>query len=191
MFRFAAPSEDERLASTARLCAAVCAGHAAEAVRLVLEEGADPNALDVNGLSAVHYAAASGDTSLVRLLCGPVNVYEFTPSHARMAHAGHLPAVPSVVAAELAVELLASLGVDVNNADDSGSTPVAAAASDGHASVVAALLEWGADAMAVDKAGRTAMFEAAEKSGSSALAVLAASAAASAVELGEDFNSCV
>jgi ankyrin repeat protein len=134
-------------------------GDAAE-VRALLRAGADPNAAQGDGLTALHVAAQAGNLEIARLLIDAranvdvgTRIGGYTPLHlaAQAAHA-------EVVAALLAA------GADANVAAmPSGATPLhlAARAIEGEAAV-RALLEGGADANAREAhAGQTPLMFAA------------------------------
>ena len=111
----------------------------ADAVQLLLDAGADPNAPGAAGITALHVAAR--DIRKVQLLlAGGADV------HARSA----LGATPLSVAAATngaagVVALLLEKGARVNDRDSTGRTPLAAAAGADHTAAVRLLLAAGAD----------------------------------------------
>ena len=113
-------------------------GHAG-IVALLLEQGADVNALKEYGGTALHEAAEEGHESIVALLLeqgADVNAlkeYGGTALH-EAALRGHTGVVT----------LLLEQGVDVNALDEKGRTALHGAARGGHESIVALLLEKGA-----------------------------------------------
>lgn len=89
------------------------------AVHALLAAGADANALDADGASALHAAAFAGYPDILKLLIdagGRVNQadhYGFTPLHAG-AREGHVSVV----------RLLVERGADISAEDESGLTPL-------------------------------------------------------------------
>lgn len=114
------------------------------AIRLVRKEGADPNALSDEGWSAVHLAAAIGDTELVRSLCSA----ECGGDAYREGRQGARPLDVAARHGRLAtVRCLVELGVGVNEADGDGVrlfSPLFSAACGGHLAVVTYLVGIGA-----------------------------------------------
>lgn len=142
------------LTATARLRAAVRARDTAEAVRLVREEGADPNTLYADGWSAIHIAAEGGDASLVRLLCSAVNGGDENLTRRRANCSGRGKRTPLHLAAReghlAAVQCLVELGGDVNCANYRDETPLWMAARQDHLAVVRFLVANGANVDAAD-----------------------------------------
>lgn len=130
------------------LMRAVRAGGAAEVSAALA--GADVNATDIDGETALHHAARRGDAEVVRLLLGAgarvdaENRYQRTPLHVAAAAGG----------AEV-VQALLDAGAPVTGADAFGATVLHAAAEAGCGECVARLLERGAVAAACDAAGNT------------------------------------
>ena len=113
-----------------------------DAVRRLLREGADVNAPQGDGMTALHWAAERGDASLCEVLLyagarvdAGTRIGHYTPLHlaARGAH-------------EAVVGLLLRAGSDPNAATtNSGAAPLHLAAASGDPAVIALLVEGGAD----------------------------------------------
>jgi len=115
----------------------------ADAVELLLANGADPKAASNAGLTALH--ASRGDARIVRLLLG---------HGADVRARTQLGKTPLIVAAsssgaEEAVRLLIEKGADVNEADSTGFTPLMGAARADDIAIARLLIGKGADAAAV------------------------------------------
>ena len=120
-----------------------------EAVRLLLRDGADVNAAQGDGMTALHWAAERGDEVLGEVLIyagarmdAGTRIGHYTPLHlaARGAHAS-------------VVTLLLEAGSDpAARTTNSGASPLHLAAAASDPSVVSALIEWGADANAREAA---------------------------------------
>jgi ankyrin repeat protein len=172
------------------LLLALCQGHA-EAVKYLLEAGADATLADEAGNAALHQAAGRGHGEIVRLL--------LSQPKAELNVRGQCGMTPLLLAlsqghAEVAKYLLKE-GADVTLADDTGNvaihqaagrgrgemvclllsrfkaelnvrgphgmTPLLLALTQGHAGIVKYLLEAGADATLADEAGHAALHQAA------------------------------
>jgi ankyrin repeat protein len=113
-----------------------------ERVRVLLREGADVNAAQGDGMSALHWGAERGDAEMIGVLLyagaeiqAVTRIGQYTPLHLA-ARNGELAAVGA----------LAEAGADVHaRTDPSGSTPLHLAAASGDGAVVRALIEAGAD----------------------------------------------
>ncbi|MFZ5867999.1 MAG: ankyrin repeat domain-containing protein [Thermodesulfobacteriota bacterium] len=133
--RYVSPTDPQALA----LISAASRGDAEAAARLVAE-GADVNAMDDQGWTALERASDAGHVKVVELLLGKgARVNGTNPygcSLVLAASRGHLGVV----------ELLVGTGPDVNTQGANGSTPLMVAAWNGHSEVVKYLLAKGADA---------------------------------------------
>jgi ankyrin repeat protein len=147
---------------TALLIAAMTDG-TADTIKLLLSKGADPKAVDSQGLNMLMSAASSGNTPAVKLALEkqvPVNAKTMEGNTALMAAAadGNLEAV----------KLLIKAGADVNAVSGDPSfklkngvvnlgrfTPLLLATSYGPAPVVKVLIDAGADVNAKDARGFT------------------------------------
>ena len=118
-----------------------------ETVRRLLREGADVNAAQGDGMSALHWAAERGDTEMIGVLLyagaqvgATTRIGEYTPLHVA-ARNGHLEATQALLRG----------GADVGAVTDpSGSTPLHLAALAGSGEVVRALIGAGADPNAAE-----------------------------------------
>ncbi len=115
-----------------------------ETVRMLLKQGADVNAAQGDGMTALHWAASTNDVELAGIL----------------THAG--------------ANLRAATRIN-------GYTPLLMAAKAGHASVIATLLERGADPKAASRTGSTPVMLAAAAGSVEAVGML--------IEAGADVNS--
>jgi len=129
-----------------------------EAVRALLKQGADVNAAEGDGTTALHWAARAGDAELVQmLLYAGANVKATTRLGAytplmMAAQAGH----SAVVAA------LLTGGSDVKATSTTGTTPLMFAAQSGDPRTVTMLVEGGSDVDARETAmGQTPLMFAA------------------------------
>jgi ankyrin repeat protein len=116
------------------------------AVRTLVQRGADVNAAQADGMTALHWAARRGDATLTALLLksraklGAVTrVGAYTPLHVA-SEAGH----GAVVAA------LLRAGADANTHSADGTTPLHLAALSGNVEAVTALLANGAEVNAAE-----------------------------------------
>lgn len=114
----------------------------AEAVRALLQQGADVNASHGDGMSALHWAAERGDAAVVQMLVyAGANVHavtrigEYTPLHLA-SRAGQPAAVVALLDAGAVVDARTTT---------SGVTPLHLAAASGSDETVRLLLERGAD----------------------------------------------
>ena len=129
----------------------------AEAVRVALADGADPDLRQADGATALHWAVYRQDPEMTRALLA---------AGADVNAANRLGATPLFVAAEgghsETIELLLAAGADPNLALPMGETPLMTAARVGAAAGVRHLIEAGADVNAVEQSrGQTALMWAA------------------------------
>jgi thioredoxin-like negative regulator of GroEL len=125
-------------------------------VKALLDKGADVNARDKDGLTALMWAAAGGRTDIVKALLdkgADVNAKTSYGYTALMwaAAGGHTDIVKALL----------DKGADVNAKDSDGYTALMWAAARGHTDIVKALLDKGADVNAKDEDGTTALMSAA------------------------------
>ena len=128
-----------------------------EAVKLLLERGADINTKDKDGRTALMYAASAGCTETVKLLLdhgADINAktkYGYRTALMLAAIGGHTETV----------KLLLERGADVNTIGEFDRPALMCAALEGHTEIVNLLLDHSADIHAKDKDGRTALMWAA------------------------------
>jgi uncharacterized protein len=122
-----------------------------DAIRALLQQGADVNAAQGDGMSALHWAADRGDAELTAMLVyaganpGAVTrIGQYTPLHLA-ARSGSVEAVKTLLGAGAAVDARTSTtGVTpLHLAATAGSTPVITALLDRKADVNARENEWG------------------------------------------------
>ena len=122
-----------------------------DAVRTLLQQGADVNGAQGDGMSALHWAADRGDAELTTMLVyagantGAVTrIGQYTPLHLA-ARSGNVDAVRALLTAGASVDARTSTtGVTpLHLAATAGSTPVVTALLDAKADVNAKENEWG------------------------------------------------
>jgi ankyrin repeat protein len=144
-------------------------------MRVLLENGADPNAKSARGASALHWGIH--DIAKVRLLVsrgGDVNaktVEGKSPLYLAASQPGGTETV----------QLLLDKGADPNVKDIAGRTPLMAAAVVGNVESIGALIASGANIGAATQAGLTALMEAARYRNAPAVKLL--------IEKGADVNT--
>jgi uncharacterized protein len=113
-----------------------------DAVRTLIQQGADVNAAQGDGMSALHWAADKGDAELTELLvyaganpAAVTRIGQYTPLHLA-SRAGSAAAVRALLKAGAKVDAKTSV---------SGATPLHLAAAAGDPAVVTALLDAKAD----------------------------------------------
>ena len=118
-----------------------------EAVRALLKNGADVNAAQGDGMTALHWAARNGDPELTQML-----LYAGANVKATTRLGGY---TPLLMAADLGhatvIAALVSGGADVKAANALGTTPLMLAAASGNPQAVTILVENGAEIEAKEK----------------------------------------
>jgi ankyrin repeat protein len=129
-----------------------------EAVRSLLKAGADVNAAQGDGMTALHWAARHGDAELARLI-----VYAGANLKATTRLGGYTPLLMASQQGDTAIiDVLLKAGADPKAATTNGTTPLMFAAAAGSADAVTLLLDRGADPHAKESArGETALMFAA------------------------------
>lgn len=130
----------------------------AAAVKALLKNGADVNAAQGDGMTALHWAARNGDAALTQmLLSAGANIRATTRLGGitpllMASQAGHAQVVAALLAA----------GAEANSATATGATALMLAARSGSTETVTRLVETGADVNAKEKGfGQTALMVAA------------------------------
>jgi len=121
-----------------------------EAMKLLIDAGADVKAVSASGMTALHFCA--GDIRKVRLL---VDHGADVNAQSKMGRTPLLVAAYTNGASET-VKLLLSKGVSVNAADTSGITPLIAAANVNDSTTAKLLIDHGADIKARANIGQSA-----------------------------------
>ncbi len=139
--------------------------HSFELFKLLLDHGADVNAADYNGNTALISVAAAGEVRAAKLLLA---------KGARLDARSHDGTTAFMAAASSDVEIVQFLlakGARINDSDNAGVTPLMAATSSSQEGgdysspdIVKFLLAHGADVNASDKNGATALIYAANMS---------------------------
>jgi ankyrin repeat protein len=139
-----------------------------EAVRRLLQDGADVNAGQADGATALHWAAYRGDAVLADLLLDA----GADPSAANREGSTPLWLASSQGDATM-IETLLEGGADANEQLPLGRRPLMLAARSGHADAVRVLLDHGADPNASEsERGTTALMQAADQGHADVIAVL-------------------
>ncbi len=137
-----------------------CNGNFIDIIRLLLANGADITAKDVDGDTPLHWAAYAGHTGIATVLIergAPVealNKRSDAPIH-YAARRGHI---------EIVV-LLIENGADVNAQNHGGETPVLRASLGNHIGIARILIDAGADLEIKDSYGRTPLLLVARETG--------------------------
>ncbi|MDG1436869.1 MAG: ankyrin repeat domain-containing protein [Rickettsiaceae bacterium] len=151
-----------------------------EAIKLLLEQGAEVGAKNNQGDTPLHIAALSGHTEAIKLLLergtelGAKTNQGFTPLHIA-AQNGHTEAI----------KLLLEQGAEVGEKTQ-GFTPLHIAAYNGHTEAIKLLLEQGAEVGVVDIFRKTALQRAKEKAGTGDEAAMEIVKAISSATLADD-----
>lgn len=120
----------------------------AEAVRELVRQGADVNAAQGDGMTALHWAAANGDFELAKLL-----MYAGAHLEAVTRHGSHTPLhVAAASGRGEVVRALVEAGANVAATTTAGVTALHQAARAGSVEAVTALLEHGAEVDAQESA---------------------------------------
>ena len=130
----------------------------AAAVKALLKQGADVNAAQGDGMTALHWAAANGDAALTQmLLSAGANIRATT----RLGGITPLLMASQSGHAQVVAALLAA-GAAANSSTGTGATALMLAARSGNTETVTRLIENGADINAKEKGfGQTALMVAA------------------------------
>ncbi len=141
----------------------------ADAVRALLQGGADANAAQSDGMTALHWAAARNDATIARAL-----LYAGATVQARTRLGGYTPLhLASRAGSREVVDVLVAQGADVDAYTATGVTALHFAADADAAAVAAALLAGGADVDARDDfSQRTPLMFAAVRGADAAARVL-------------------
>ncbi len=140
------------------------------AVRALLKEGADVNGAQGDGMTALHWAAANGDTETARMLIAAgANLRAMTRIN------GYTPLFLASREGNAAiVGALLDAGASAKTASTTGSTPLMLAAASGNTETINRLLDAGAEIDAREHArGQTALMFAAAMNRVEAIKVLA------------------
>lgn len=137
------------------------------AVTVILERGADPNAVDDQGRTALHLAVLSGgeteEAKAARIDIGR-KLCEHGASAAAADREGLLPLHAAALKGRYEMlTLLLPKGAPADASDNTGRTALHYAALGGHVAVIEFLIERGADMSAGDKAGETPLHLAARR----------------------------
>lgn len=130
-------STEPQIGATALIAASICGNN--DIIKLLLEKGAEVNAVDKNAFTPLMYSATSGNAGAVKLLLDKkadvdsISLVLETPLF-RAAGNGHTEVV----------KLLLEKGADANAQSQEGSTALMLAADNGHTEIVKLLLEKGA-----------------------------------------------
>ena len=125
-----------------------------DTVRRLLKQGADVNAAQGDGMTALHWAAMNGDAALAETL-----LYAGANPRATTRLGGYTALhLASQTGARAVVDTRAARGADVNARATTGATPLMLAATSGNIDALQALIDRGADVNAAESAnGETAL----------------------------------
>ena len=144
----------------------------ASAVRALLDGGADANAPEADGTTALHWAVRLDDLELADLLidagadAGAANAFDIPPLW-----------LAAVNGSAAMIELLIDAGADPGTAVAAGETVLMMAARTGRVDAIEALLARGADVDALQRTGQTALMWAATEGHADAVRALVAAGA--------------
>jgi ankyrin repeat protein len=143
-------------------------------VRALLKQGADVNAAQGDGMTALHWAARLGDVELAHML-----VYAGANLKATTRLGGYTALLmASQLGHHAVIDALIKAGADPKAAAASGATPLMLAAGSGSAGAVQLLIDRGADVHATESVrGETALMFAAAANRVDAMKVLIAAGA--------------
>ena len=121
---------------------------AAATVKGLLQGGVDANSADVNGISALLWAATSGDAETIKALLGAGAVVRNTgkPGPKVLLYYLYYGVEYKRVIDEEVVQGLVKAGADINAVDINGTTPLMLATQSGNAGIVKHLESAGANA---------------------------------------------
>jgi uncharacterized protein len=141
------------------------------AVKVLLKDAADVNAAQGDGMTALHWAALTGDAELAQML-----VYAGANVKAVTRLGGYTPLfLAAREGKSLAIPVLVKAGADPKQATATGTTALMVAAQSGNVATVQALLDAGADLHAVESVrGLNAVMFAAAANRHEVIALLAA-----------------
>lgn len=146
-------------------------------VRALLRQGADVNATELDGTTALHHAVLLDDVSAVDVL-----IQAGADVEARSRYATTPLALACVNGNAAMIERLLAAGADANSASPAGETALMTAARTGKPDAIRVLLAYGADVNAREAAnGQTALMWAAARNNAAAIDVL--------IEAGSDVNA--
>ncbi|XP_065912714.1 uncharacterized protein [Dysidea avara] len=143
-----------------------------KAVKELLNQSADINAVDQNNCTALHYASYAGNIDAVKILMkrgasvSAADVVGRTPFHLAAWNGNNA-----------VVELLLNNGFPIDTTDKHGSTALHWASDGGHCQTIEHLLQRGANINAVHNGGRTPLHWAAGKARIKAIEVLVSNGA--------------
>src|SRR5438034_2984011 len=142
-----------------------------ETVRALLKDGADVNAAQGDGMTALHWAALKNDVELAKVL-----LYAGANVKATTRLGGYTPLLmASRIGNTGMIDTLVKSGADAKSATTNGTTALMLAAASGKADAVGTLLDLGADVNAKENArGETALAFAAAYGRTEAVKILAA-----------------
>ena len=148
---------DENCPGATALFLASEGGHV-EAVKLLLAAGAATGVCDEDGHAPLHTAAKKGHSEVIAVLLdqGGMDINQVVgEGHEYPGSTAFLIASDNGQVG--VIKFLLKRGVDVNQVDGGGWTPVSSASVGGHADAVHVLLKAGADANVADSDGNTAL----------------------------------